>query len=216
MNLSKFKLMLALSGLFCVSCYKVSSSSQAKSQRNAGESNSGAGGETASSLNRTDLYYYGEGRIVSLFDGSRSTETILLKKSTIPSENLISEIACVVKPDGKTILSPVYLRVDAATNSFQISTSLDAAAPSNLSGTGTLQGEPWNWKTLRFDMVMNTPRGNVTIKDSNWVVGDKLIARKEILLSNGMPVQLWETEAQVITQAEFEKRRAELACPTFP
>jgi hypothetical protein len=162
-----------------------------------------------------ELFYTGEDRVLSLVDGTRKSETLLVLKRMEPAKGLMTELACVKEADGTARISPVYMRVDVEKGSMLISGSPDFSPDSFLTGTATMQGEPWNWNVLRFDMQFKTPRGAVTIKDSNWVVGNLLVARKEILAPNGTPVQLWEVEAQAVTQAEFEAKRISAGCPAF-
>lgn len=167
----------------------------------------------ASSVQGETLYYHGEGRIVSLLDGSVKKEPFLLIKRTEPERNLLSEIACMLKEDGNSVLSPVYMRVDVEKGTLLISNSEDFNEQAYLSGTGIVSGQPWKWNVLRFSMEVKSPRGTVKVVDSNWIVGKSLIARKEILAPNGMPVQLWEAEAQEISQAEYASKAAEAHCP---
>jgi hypothetical protein len=167
----------------------------------------------ASSVQGEALYYHGEGRIISLLDGTVKKEPFLLIKRTEPEKNLLSEIACVLKEDGNSILSPVYMRVDVEKGTLLISSAEDFNEQAYLSGTGTVAGQPWKWNVLRFAMDVKSLRGTVKVVDSNWVVGKSLIARKEILAPNGMPVQLWEVEAQEISQAEYASKATEAHCP---
>ena len=147
------------------------------------------------------LYYYGMANLTNLQNGKFSSERLLLTKSMLPSKNMIIEVACT-KAEGKPAqISPVYM--DVTGDRLLISDSEDMKSK-KLTGTGEVVGTSWAWEYLYFSMKFETPGGSVGIKDWNFVVGDKLIARKQIFFrDNPIPIQLWDVDTTSITQTIF-------------
>lgn len=160
------------------------------------------------------LYYYGIANLTDLQSGRTSNEKILLKKSLLPSKNLIVEVACTQEPGQPAQISPVYMVVTG--NRLVISDSEDLKSK-KLTGTGQVTGSSWAWEYLYFSMKFETPGGTVGIEDWNFSVGKKLLARKQIFFrDNPLPIQLWDVETTEITHAEHERVFAEMGCPTNP
>jgi hypothetical protein len=107
---------------------------------------------------------------------------------TLPSgwtreDNRLVEIACVKRPNQPPVLSPVYMKVDG-NKITAISDTPDFSG--TLTGTGELQGKPWDW----------------------------LIARKQIFYDR-RPSQLWDIEMKAVSAEAFERLVADAHCPSF-
>lgn len=152
------------------------------------------------------IRYEGVAKIISLTTGVEQSQPLLLTKTLDPQSGYLVEIACVKEANGQTRLSAVYMKVDG--DNLTISDSL--GAPKYLSGTGKVVGENWNWNFLKFSMNA----GPVHIEDVNFVVPGKLIARKQIFLAaTGLPIQLWETEMNEISEERFQSASQAMNCP---
>jgi len=154
---------------------------------------------------RQDLFYYGDARVLDLSSGRTETQKILLEKIVDPQAGLLTEIACFQEPGKPPRISPVYMKVDGS--SVTISDAADGKS-GRLTGTGLLHGSGWNWNFLEFTMSIF----GVRVEDVNFVVKDKLIARKRIFLASGAPVQLWETEMTATTPEAYQERYKKLGC----
>lgn len=152
------------------------------------------------------IRYEGVARIISLTTGVEQSQPLLLTKTLDPQTGYLIEIACVKESNAQPRLSAVYMKVSG--NKLAISDSMEA--PKYLSGTGEVAGEDWNWSFLKFSMSA----GPVRIEDVNFVVPGKLIARKQIfLVASGLPVQLWETEMNEISEKQFQSAYQAMNCP---
>ena len=155
---------------------------------------------------RQDLFYYGNARITDLFSGRANTQKILLEKVVDPQAGMLIEMACFQEHGKVPRSSPVYMKVSGS--SVTISDTLTADKPGILTGTGRLHGKNWDWNYLEFSMSYS----RVKIEDVNFVVKDKLIARKKIFMSDGTPVQLWETELTLIKPEDYQERYKSMGC----
>jgi len=155
---------------------------------------------------RQDLFYYGSARILDLFSGGTNTQKVLLEKIIDPQAGMLIETACFQEHGKAPGSSPVYMKVSGS--SVTISDTLAADKPGKLTGTGILHGRNWDWNYLEFSMNFS----GVKIEDVNFVIKNKLIARKKIFMANGAPIQLWETEMTVIKPEEYQKRFKDMGC----
>ncbi|MCX5785159.1 MAG: hypothetical protein NTX59_05685 [Elusimicrobia bacterium] len=160
----------------------------------------------ASEPARQNLFYYGNARILDLFSGRTGTQKLLLEKIIDPQGGMITETACFQEPGKQPRISPVYMKVTGS--SVTITDTLAAGESSKLTGTGSLHGRDWDWNFLEFSMSI----AGVRVEDVNFVVKDKLIARKRIFLPNGAPVQLWETEMTATNHEDYQKRYKTMGC----
>lgn len=160
---------------------------------------------------QTVLLYSGTARVTDLQTGTITYEELILKKIFAPENNLLTELACVAKPGKPSSLSPVYMKIEGQ-KITSISNRPDFSG--NLSGTGTLSGQSWNWNYLNFSMRMKLGENEIRIEDGNFVVNDSLIARKQIFF-NGIPVQLWDVETKLMTEETFKEMAAKHQCPEF-
>jgi hypothetical protein len=156
---------------------------------------------------RQDLFYYGDARVLDLSSGKKETQKLLLEKILDPQAGMMTEIACFQEPGKPPRISRVYMKVSGSSVTIS-DTSADQ--PGKLSGTGSLHGRDWNWDFLEFSMNIY----GVRVEDVNFVVKDKLIARKRIFLANGTPVQLWETEMTATKPEDYQKRYKKMGCDT--
>jgi len=159
---------------------------------------------------RQHLFYYGDARILTLSSGEMETQKILLEKILDPQAGMITEIACFQEQGKPPRISPIYMKVSGS--SVTISDTLAKDRPRGLSGTGKLHGKDWDWDFLEFSMSIH----GVRVEDVNFVVKNKLIARKRIFLANGTPVQLWETEMTATKPEDYQKRYKEMGCGHKP
>ena len=162
------------------------------------------------------IYYAGIQVRTSLFGQPQVTEDLVLKKSFLPSKGMLVEIACMKKPGSAAKLSPVYMKVENQTILAISSDEKFSAVP--LSGTGALEGSPWDWNYLKFSMKFNTPAGTARIEDENWVSGPYLIAIKDLYWQDakGGP----ELKSGIITakvrevgEADYNAKSKEMGCP---
>ena len=148
-------------------------------------------------------YFYGEAHVINLNGGLERDQhpPLLLKKSTLPSQNLLVERATTPDERGQMKDRIVYMKVSGETLSI-------SDADDSIEGQGQVAGVPWHWNLLRFSMVAK--RGKIRIEDVNYRTPDRLIARKTLFLPNGKPFMLWDVDAQEISAAEYEKRYADM------
>jgi len=158
-----------------------------------------------------EILYSGDARLTNLTDGSVSTEQVLLRKTLDDRASTLTEVACYRDPGKPAVISPVYMKVSGT--SMQVSDQQDFSA-GKLTGTGTLQGSSWDWNLLRWNMKYQTPAGLVEILDVNFVVGNRLIGRKQMFF-NGQPFRLWEAEMEEVSAAEFQSQATAMGCPPF-
>lgn len=164
--------------------------------------------------NDHDLYYAGDARIMDLFTGATQTQKVILKKSMLPSQSMFMEIACIQSADKPAEISPVYMRV--VDTSFEISDTIHFDNTGKLSGKGELAGPVWDWTTLKFHMVYKDGEKQAKIEDVNFVVGTRLIARKQLYLPDGRGFQLYELEMEQIDLPGFTSRAQQMQCPALP
>ncbi len=169
-----------------------------------------------SSTDDRSLYYIGLEVRKSTRDNSQFDEELVLKKSYSPSQNLLSEIACVKKAGSPAELSPVYMKVDGNLITDISTDSGFATGP--LSGTGQLKGDSWNWDYLEFSMRFETARGNVRIEDKNWVVGHQIKAEKQIYWrgtedSSETQISLIQASVDEVNESDFNAKWTALGCP---
>lgn len=157
------------------------------------------------------ILYQGTARIINLSDGSNLSEQVLLKKVLDQQLSILTEIACFKDPGQPAAISPVYMKVNGT--SMQVSDNSDFS-PGKLSGTGALQGTPWDWKYLTWSMHYQTQAGVVDVEDVNFVVGKQLIGRKQMFF-NSQPYRLWDIEMTEANAADFAAQAASLNCPSF-
>lgn len=152
------------------------------------------------------LFYSGEARVFNLYTGQTATQAILLEKILDPQAGLITELACYQEKGKPPQLSAVYMLVSGS--SVTVSDVLAPDKPGKLTGTGQLSGPAWNWNFLELSMNLN----GVSIKDVNFAVKDKLIARKQIFLANGRPIQLWEAELTSLAPEDYKSKYKAMGC----
>jgi len=157
------------------------------------------------------VLYTGTARLLNLSNGQTSTEEVFLRKTLAPESSTITEIACVLRPNEKPKFSQIYMKVEGE-KITAISDKTDFTG--NLSGTGSLQGEAWNWNFFKFSMSMKFGEHQARIEDVNFVVGNRLIARKQIYFDE-VPTQLWEIEMDGVASEVFEKLAEKANCPNF-
>lgn len=160
----------------------------------------------ADTSSRQDLFYYGDDRVLDLFSGRTAKHKIILEKILDPQAGMITETACFQEKGKPAILSPTYMRVSGS--SVTISDTLSADQPGKLTGVGSLYGSAWDWNFLKFSMDYS----GVRIEDVNFVVKDKLIARKQVFLADGTPIQLWEVEMTAIKAEDYKRRYKSMGC----
>lgn len=157
------------------------------------------------------ILYQGDARLVSLSDGSVQIEQVLLRKTLDDQTSTLTEIACFKDPGKPAVVSPVYMKVSGS--SMQISDQTDFSQ-GKLSGTGTLEGPAWGWNVLRWEMKYQTPAGTVGVIDVNFIVGNRLIGRKQMFF-NSQPFRLWEAELTEVSTSDFQAQAISLGCPVF-
>lgn len=141
-------------------------------------------------------YFYGQANIINLNSNIESDQSqmLLLRKTTIPEQKLIIETATTPDLNGSMKDHTVFLNV---AGQALIITDADKS----IEGSGSVHGEQWNWKLLKFSMV--TKRGGIKIDDVNFRTSDRLIARKTLSMPDGKPFMLWEVEAKEISASEY-------------
>jgi hypothetical protein len=160
----------------------------------------------------TTLLYTGTARIMNLKSGEITNQGVFLKKTLDSANKLLTEVACVTSPNQPALISPVYMKVDG--NKIT-AISEKSTFDGQLTGTGDVRGEVWNWSYLKFSMLWNYGNGhNVRVEDGNFVVRDLLVARKQIF-ADGDPVQLWEVQAKATDAATFNAAVKAAGCPSF-
>jgi hypothetical protein len=170
-----------------------------------------AGGSNAYGDTQRTILYQGTARIITLSDGSEAREQVLLKKIYSPKASILTEIACFKGYGKPAALSPVFMKVNG--NTMRISDKADFN-PGKISGSGELQGPNWDWTYLKWSMQYQMPGGLATVEDANFVVGNQLIGRKQMLF-NGRPFQLWDIEMTELTRSDFDLQVKALGCPAF-
>ena len=63
-------------------------------------------------------------------------------------------------------------------------------------------------------MLWKLGENEIRIEDTNFIVNDTLIARKQVF-SNSDPVQLWEVEAKITDEEKFKQMIFKYKCPEF-
>lgn len=162
-----------------------------------------------------DFYYTGEAKIFDLKTGLNQSQKVIMKKSMRPNTQSISEIACFQSAGRASEISPVYMKinVEGAIIKLKISDSKYNDQTLKLTGEGELYGPDWNWNLLKFHMNYKDGFKQAKIEDVNFVVGSKLIGRKQLYYPNGEAFQLYELEMELIDKAGFEQRSLQMKCP---
>src|ERR1043165_8509210 len=98
------------------------------------------------------LLYTGTARVMNLKSGEITNQGVFLKKTLDSANKLLTEVACVTSPKQPAIISPVYMKVDGnRITAISEKSSFDG----QLTGTGEVRGEVWNWSYLKFSMLWN-------------------------------------------------------------
>ena len=160
----------------------------------------------AATVGQTTLFA-GDARVTDLFRGVVETERVLLRR-TVQSAS-ITEIACVAHPGRPAITAPAYLTINGA--ALTVSDRSDGSIGA-VTGTGRAVGDVGAWRELHLAMTYTSPRGSVAIRDENYLIGGRLIARKQISLVDGPAVQLWEAELEPAAAPAFEAQWAAQGC----
>jgi len=161
----------------------------------------------AASPTRSDVYYAGTAQILNLISGATSTEDVIFERIVDPDAKMLIELACVKSPGKPAALSPVYMKVDGS--NLKIADTQDVDHPGAVQGTGTVAGEPWRWNYLKFSMTAYGAR----VEDANFLVGNMLIARKQIFLDNGTPLELYDINASLIDATTYQDKYSAMGCP---
>jgi len=159
---------------------------------------------------KTIQYFSGQSRITNLITGQTGTQDLILIRVIDPLSSMITEIACFKDGNKPAAVSSVYMRVDG--QNLTLADTSDVDHPDQLRGTGSVWGKPWNWSYLKFSFIHSS---GVRIEDGNWIVGNKIIARKQLFLPNGMPLQLWEAEIPQVDEIIFKTLQQQMECPDF-
>lgn len=166
---------------------------------------------------KTTAHYYGQGRILNLKSGTRAIEETLLLRVVDPPNNHLVEVACIRDPGQKATLSATYMLING--NSLTLSDQSDYTQTGKLVGIGQLSGAPWLWNYLKFSMkyyFSSSPNSFVEIEDVNYLVANQLVARKQLYLEDGSPLELWDAELDSISADDFQARANTMGCPAFP
>jgi hypothetical protein len=160
----------------------------------------------------TTLLYTGTARIMNMKSGEITNQGVFLKKTLDSANKRLTEVACVTSPNQPALISPVYMKVDGN----KITAISDKSTfDGQLTGTGDVRGEAWNWSYLKFSMLWNYGNGHtVRVEDGNFAVKDLLVARKQIF-ADGDLVQLWEMEGKATDGATFDAAVKAAGCPRF-
>jgi hypothetical protein len=170
-------------------------------------------GPTASASPKRFTYYFGQARIIQLLTGERKTQEALVLKSVDPDTSMISEVACVRFLGGAAAqLLAVYAKVNPRNNTLVLADTPDGETGRNMSGTGSLQGKPWEWHTLKFSIQYDDGRNQALIEDVNYIVGNQLIARKQVFAPDGRAFQLYEAELEEISAEDHARESARMNC----
>jgi hypothetical protein len=174
----------------------------------AGPGSIGPASVRADEAPRSRLLYSGQARVLNLLSGQVSSQAVLLEKVIDPTRSSLTETACVQDPGKPAQVSPVYVRISGETGIVSDDPSFGPAG--SLRGSGVLKGTPWNWSYLKFTL---TWKNAVTIEDSNFVVGNQLVARKQLFLPDGTPLELWESELTAVSDDAYRVLFAKMGCP---
>jgi hypothetical protein len=173
--------------------------------------------ESASLPAKTTAYYYGQGRILNLKSGSNSTEETLLVRVVDPASNHLVEVACTLDPGRVASISATYMLISG--NTLTLSDKSDYSQTGKLVGIGQLSGTPWLWNYLKFSMkyyFSSAPGSYVQIEDVNYLVGNQLVARKQLYLPDESPFELWDAELTLTSPDDFHAHAIAMNCPPFP
>lgn len=145
------------------------------------------------------LYYQGVVRWTDL-SGKVSVpadQAILLKKEIAPSRDEFVETATMVNYQGQMCDATTVVKIKGNTISARTSDGM-------IIGTGFIKeiGPNGDFSYLNITMVV-VPTGT-TVKDINYITPEKLIARKEISNSSGVPTTLWESDLSLISEVEYK------------
>jgi hypothetical protein len=168
------------------------------------------------SFPKKNHYYYGHIRITRIPKGVLTQQEVLLLKTMDPANQSFAEIACrknhqtdpALEP--VATIEPVYMKVSGLR--FEIYDRPDFRSD-KLSGSGTLEGTPWNWEHLTFSMLYSDGPLRAKIEDANFVTEDQLIARKQLFLADGTPFQVWDGELKSISEKQFDEKLESMKCP---
>ncbi len=162
----------------------------------------------------TTNFFSGDARSTNMFSTEQSSEKVLLIRAVDAKRGTIVETACVKAPTTAALVSPIYIRL---TPDGAISVSdVPSGIPRAVRGTGHAWGQRGEWNRLHFSMTYGSGRGAVQIEDENYLVRDRLIARKIISLPNGNPVELWEAELTSTEPAAFWRSWSAQGCAPQP
>lgn len=162
----------------------------------------------------TTNFFSGDARLTNMFSTEQSSEKVLLVRAVDAKRGAIVETACVKAPTTAALVSPIYIRVtpDGAVNVADVPSGI----PRAVRGSGHAWGKLGEWNRLHFSMTYGSGRETVQIDDENYLVRDRLIARKIISLPNGNPVELWEAELTATEPAAFWRTWSAQGCAPRP
>lgn len=155
----------------------------------------------SSALGATDhtLYYKGMLHYTDLTGNATvpADHLFVLKKVILPTQGKFVETATLPDYTGK--IADLTTSVAVKDNSV-VATSTNGSAI----GTGTIAdvGPDGDFKYLNINIVI--PANGAFVKDVNFITPGKLIARKEIDNSKGVPTLLWESDMDLISLSEYQ------------
>ena len=121
----------------------------------------------------------------------------VLKKDILPSQGKFVETATLPDYTGK--ISDLTTSVAMKGNSV-IAQATDGSAI----GTGTIAGVGPDGDFTYLNINIIIPANGAFAKDINYITPNKLIARKEIDDSAGVPTMLWESDMDLISASDYQ------------
>ena len=124
-------------------------------------------------------------------------ELFILKKEILPSQGKFVETATV--RDYKGQMNDLTTTVNVRGH-----TVFAQSADGSSMGTGTILGLQPNGDFSYLIINFVIAATGASVKNINYVTPTKLIARKEIDDSTGVPVMLWESEMDLISVSDYQ------------
>lgn len=159
---------------------------------------------------QSTVYYSGTAQILNLFSGITTSESLIMERIVDPQASTITELACGKDPGKPTFQSPMYMKISG--NSVVLSDTQDFNRPKKVSGTGTVQGQPWIWNYLDFSMTYHSAQGDSKIKDVNFLIANMIVARKQIFTPSGIPAELYDINMTAIDKTTYQNLYDNLGC----